>query len=592
MKLLELKTVPKPLFNPISFNNGLNIIYGYKDENDPNSLHGIGKSLLLDLIDFALLADYKPSGNSRLVKAVTNTKLGAQTIVLKFKVDNVVYRISRSFKNFNQARFGLDSETHKEESVKNLRPLLASLIFYRKDYEGVYSDDWYSKLMKFFIKIQRSSGESFTNPVKFSYDPVLFLNQLHLFLLNINNSLLSDTLDLYKEISTYKNLLSTSLSFIKKNYDVKNISELKTKIRYLKSRIKRIDERITAKNSSAELTLLNEEANKFNNKIKQHLLLINAYQLRKKELVGKRDNISDSKIDETQIIYSQFNEMLGNNSKKTLSEVKSFRQKLFESRKDFIHAEIEELKSGIAYSKHIIEELSEKQTKIFNKLSYKKPLEDLETVYQRKTDLVSEISEKSTILKNYIDIEKHLNQLKKKKDSLGDYFTAFIDSHTFEVIALQNRINFLYSTIIAPLSSSTSFALSKAQNDDNIILNILPNQRYSHGKNQARTLIYDLAVLFNGIENNLHLPKFLIHDGIFDSIDHSHFSNLYNYCKKLEKEKVEFQYIITLNQYINKNDSKESEPNKEEPDKISHETLIKESIHKLTPKNKLLGKDF
>ena len=140
------------------------------------------------------------------------------------------------------------------------------------------------------------------------------------------------------------------------------------KIRYLKSRIKRIDERITAKNSSAELTLLNEEANKFNNKIKQHLLLINAYQLRKKELSGKRDNISDSKIDETQIIYSQFNEMLGNNSKKTLSEVKSFRQKLFESRKEFIHAEIEELKSGIAYSKHIIEELSEKQTKIFNKL--------------------------------------------------------------------------------------------------------------------------------------------------------------------------------------------------------------------------------
>jgi hypothetical protein len=55
----------------------------------------------------------------------------------------------------------------------------------------------------------------------------------------------------------------------------------------------------------------------------------------------------------------------------------------------------------------------------------------------------------------------------------------------------------------------------------------------------------------------------------------------------LEKEKVEFQYIITLNQYINKNESDEKDSNK-----ISHEILLDKAVKKLSPKSKLLKKEF
>ena len=35
----------------------------------------------------------------------------------------------------------------------------------------------------------------------------------------------------------------------------------------------------------------------------------------------------------------------------------------------------------------------------------------------------------------------------------------------------------------------------------------------SKGRNQGRTLVYDLSVLFNAIENKLSGPRFLVHDG-------------------------------------------------------------------------------
>ena len=60
--------------------------------------------------------------------------------------------------------------------------------------------------------------------------------------------------------------------------------------------------------------------------------------------------------------------------------------------------------------------------------------------------------------------------------------------------------------------------------------------------------VYDLAVLFNMIENNIKGPRFLVHDSIFDSLDKAHLNSLFIYLSEKEKQKINFQYIVTLNE--------------------------------------------
>ncbi|KAF0147691.1 MAG: hypothetical protein FD188_3527, partial [Ignavibacteria bacterium] len=65
MKLKKLYTIPTQIFDTVVFHDGINFIFGIKDDTD-ESLNGIGKSLLLDFLDFTLLGSFTLNNNSRL----------------------------------------------------------------------------------------------------------------------------------------------------------------------------------------------------------------------------------------------------------------------------------------------------------------------------------------------------------------------------------------------------------------------------------------------------------------------------------------------------------------------------------------------
>ena len=92
-----------------------------------------------------------------------------------------------------------------------------------------------------------------------------------------------------------------------------------------------------------------------------------------------------------------------------------------------------------------------------------------------------------------------------------------------------------------------------------------------------------LLSFFHAIKMKIRTPKFIIHDGIFDSMDKAHFISLYNFLKE---ENISFQYIITLNEEGDL-DKKFGNFNK-----ITSEVLEIDSIITLTPSNKLFGKNF
>jgi uncharacterized protein YydD (DUF2326 family) len=104
----------------------------------------------------------------------------------------------------------------------------------------------------------------------------------------------------------------------------------------------------------------------------------------------------------------------------------------------------------------------------------------------------------------------------------------------------------------------------------------------STGKNQLRTLIYDMAVLLNNINQNLNAPHFIIHDGIFENLDKSHFFAFIKFIEDLLEKGAKFQYILTLNEHNYFKEIKDFEKDK----------IITNSIIQLTPNSKLLNQAF
>ena len=105
MLLAKLYTEPKT-FEPVVFRPGINFIFGKKEKvenkkitsKSKNPLNNIGKSTFLDLLDFALLANYG-SSNKRLFAAYNKGYLKNKTVVLEFKIDSDEYTLKRSFES-------------------------------------------------------------------------------------------------------------------------------------------------------------------------------------------------------------------------------------------------------------------------------------------------------------------------------------------------------------------------------------------------------------------------------------------------------------------------------------------------------------
>ena len=66
------------------------------------------------------------------------------------------------------------------------------------------------------------------------------------------------------------------------------------------------------------------------------------------------------------------------------------------------------------------------------------------------------------------------------------------------------------------------------------------------GRYRQKMMLYDLCLFFNIIDRKMPLPRFLIHDGIFHTMENRIKVNLLNYIHRRSLSQV-FQYIATFN---------------------------------------------
>ncbi|MBI5122798.1 DUF2326 domain-containing protein [Candidatus Roizmanbacteria bacterium] len=591
MFLNKLYSEPAGLFDLIEFKEGINIIFGKKDSHSDakKSLNGIGKSTTLDLIDFSLLSSFTKEHNSRLYSAKEKGLLKNYSIVLEFEINNDDYIIKRNFEKPNEIIFGktgaLEAYTYTDLKTK-----LCSLIFHTEQYVGKYSNTWLRSLLPFFIKIQKHKKEKFLDPIRYIKEKsIAELNQYHFLFMGIDNTYISQNYLIQENLKQKIPALKEVKRLVQEAYNVEDIGDTRNEIDKLNRDIEKLEVAIQQFQLEDQYKDTELEANVLTKEIKDKWF--ENFSDRKKIVSYKESfnldtTLSPRDLKKIQSLYDEANELLGNNIKKTLEQAISYRKQLSESRKEFISQEIKNLESKVDGREAEIINLSKKRAELFDFLGVKEAIKDLTEAFSMLSEKKGEVSDLEAKLKTYDTLEFEKLDLEKEEKLLEIEIKKFISEiQTLQVPDMSKIFLDIYNSIY-PEAKDPLFSINENFNmDAKIEIKIEFPAMFSKGKNQGRTLVYDLAVLFHAIEKNITCPRFLIHDGIFDGMDKAHLVHLYEYLED-KKTTKKFQYIITLNEEGTLTGNFGS------ADKINPENIAKEAIIVLTPSKKLFNTDY
>lgn len=591
MFLKKIYSEPE-VFHPVAFVNGINYIFGKKEVANlnevKNSLNGIGKSTFLDLIDFALLANFNKKERKRLHQAYQKGILKGVSIILDFEIDNIDYSLKRSFDKPSLILFSVNNDSYKEFQIKNLKPILCDLVF-KRNYLGIYSNSWLRQLLPFYIKIHSPEKELFTNPIKYIRESrEIELNFLHFFLLDIDNTIAYKNFQTQSELSKLDTTIKEANNIIKETLGHFNMPDIESKLFKYKQDIEKLENSIKLFELSEKYKIDRDKLNLLTQEIKELIFLNSNDEFiiqNYKESLSIDVNIKPANI---QRLYAEFNRLLADNIRKSLDDAVAFRNNLIKSRRDFIQNEIDLITSVINERENLINEKTSERANIFNILKTNEAITDLTEAHFT----LNKLKEEESGLNNKIQIIKDL-QIKRVKINgiINDIeekilgFEQSIESHKFRFSK-----NFLeiYNALYPELDDTSVFNITSNFNSiAKIQFNILSNnEMLSKGRNQGRTLIYDLAVLFHSIDYNIKLPLFLIHDGILEGMDKTHFIELVKFLESKVSHNYRFQYIISLNE------EGELTDNFGDADEVNPFKIEKEAVLVLTPNKLLFNRKF
>lgn len=589
MYLRSLYSEPAGLFSTVVFKDGVNFIFGKKDttEDSKESLNGIGKTTVLDLLDFCLLASHQKNHNPRIDQA--KELLAGHSIVLEIEIANHIYVIKRTIEEPNMALFGEKDNLH-EFKIDDLKESLSEMVLLRKQYQGVFYLKWWRKLISFFLKIQKHKKDRFLDPIKYiSESSVAELNQYQLFLLGIDNSLAVKNYRILCNLKDKKPLIREIKKLLEETYEIKSIKDAQNTISSLKREIEQLQRATENFVLADQYRDAEQRANQLTSEIKS-LWFDNHRDRRQiesyRESYSMDDGLTDSELTRVKRLYDELRDELGEKVSKTLEEARKFRQQLRESRREFLSAELKRLQTDINAREGRISQIESERKHLFTFLDAREAIKDLTGAYSTLTEKQKVLSDLEGKLKNYNTLEFERLDLEKEAKVLEIEIKKFIDDVQNDYLPTLSSIFVEVYNAIYPRSKDSLFTFTdQFTTDAKMQIDIEFPAMMSKGKNQGRTLVYDIAVLLNMIKRELPGPRFIVHDGIFDGMDKAHLAHLYHFIES-KKQVDRFQYVVTLNE-----EGTLSE-NFGPADEISPDKIAKEAILVLTPTRKLFGRDF
>ena len=530
-RIRKLYTYPE-VTDPINFTDGLNFILGVKDESSDKT-NGVGKSLSIEFLNFALLSSIE---RSRVSRIPTDVFPRDTEVCLDFEIDGEMHTLRRSPKNSREPKLISNGRETVFSSVADASSYLRERLFAHSERKS----PTFRSILGPLMRDERSEFKSLvacydTNrTIPDDYTP-------HLFLFGLN-------VEVYLSIRTAITEIDELTKDIRKiDENVKllrnaSISDARSHLNELISEVKEIERSIDALENVSGYEFVKDDLMHLESNLEE---LRRRKSLLGQKLARTRVIVEAKKISSKDIadFFEQISERLGDAIRRDLQEVYRFKEKIDDFQNQLIHEQRNVMLHDIAKLNqeiHVIDHQYTEKLKILDQQGNLKNLKQTYAAYMGKAD---EASQLKTFISRFdvLNTRKRQVRTKKENDLLqlhSDIQAAkeVLDSFERDVLKIHEYIqgNRIASFEINPLDKKQVIEINMRIYDDG-----------SHSVEREKVFIYDIALLLNE-HTTCHHPGFLVHDNIFDVDQDTLRRSIRFLFEKAEFAKQQ-QYILTLN---------------------------------------------
>ncbi|MCZ7454392.1 DUF2326 domain-containing protein [Rhizobium rhizogenes] len=519
------------MIDPVVFGDGVNIVMGESDTTSSKN-NGVGKSLCIEFVNFALLKRKSDSRVTRIPKATFDP---TTFICVDFVMHGIPYTIKRSVAEAEHPRITVAGRETTFAKVEDATDFLASLMFGNSEVKIGFRE-----ILGPLIRDERSEFKSIVScfdtksRAPDNYAP-------HLMLLGVDVDIYRSIKGILKELDdivTEERRIRDSVQLVRQ----KELDEARSDLNALEEEVDKIREGIDALENEAAYDLVKDEILEIEDAMAE---------LRgRKEVLSRRSArlapiATEQSVDseEIQEFYNQLRAGLGTSIVRDLEEVLSFKAKIEQFQRHLLTEKSAVIDTEIRTINKQLADLDRRYSKLVAVLDQDGELRNLRQTYasyQAKSDEYGQ-------LKSFFDRYDQLlmDRQRKKMEIEGErlQLQASISVAAERVRSFEKTILTIHQFIQGNRKASFEVRTTTKKHIVEIVLRI--DDDGSHSVEREKVFIYDIALLLNDFTKPRH-PGLLIHDNIFD-VDNDTLEKSLEYLLTRAPLEDDQQYILTLN---------------------------------------------
>ena len=507
-------------FHPVEFHDGLNVILGKRTKANSKTTNGVGKSLIIKLIDFCL-------GSDKIDEF--SDPLKGWIFYLDVEIQGTIHHISRAIDN--QTKLTFDDQ---ELGCKKFREKLSSEIDQNDDFS-------FRQIISKFLRREKYAYTSFDKYVEKEQEAdvcailiyLLGLDYKYCFRKKANKVSINELKDFKK---TYKNnsAIKDVLDINDNNIDIE-ISNLEYEIEEKECLLAETKFAENYEDIKGKTVVLSQELNFLENE-KFYL------ERRKENILQGLEKTNSVSLSDVRNLYEKANIAWNSELSHNLEEVESFHNQLFEKRKIELNKELLIVEENLATAN---KELNKKQQEYNQLISFLRTHSDIDEYYEQLKYIDALKDKKNELLKIQSlekDFENKIIELKKDKNNEDANAQVYIESVN-KVIKELNKIFISYAKKLYP-DKTSGLSIQNNTGDNQTRFDIYPKIT-SDGSDGIKEMIifcFDLMILKRKVTSQ----GFIYHDSLLVSdVDARQKEILFNIVKE---EIGDLQYIININE--------------------------------------------
>lgn len=531
LQIKKLYSYPE-IFDAIEFERGVNFILGEPSE-DSAKTNGVGKSVAIEFMNFALLNNYAGSR----VKKVPESICPLDTVIsIDLWINEETVTVHRCPGTQNQPTIVAKEKRHEFQNIEDARSFLESIVFTKTDNERPS----FRSLLSILMRDERSEFKSIVN----GFDTATKIPDdysAHLYLLGIKVEIYRRVRTLQKEVSRLKSKISDFQKSVEMLRD-KKLDEARADLNELDSEVALIERDIenleNFESSDALQTEIQNLDNRISDKRRAAAILMN--KLSQLEPV-EREKLQISTEELTEY-YNDLKEGLGDLVSRDLNELKSFKEKVYRFQDDVLQKRRTSLEQELTQIKSELRILDKEYQKKLRQLDQGGALRTLKQAfanYQEKSDQLADLR---SFIHGYDTADTARREKNVEKDTEVLRLQSNIDRIEVEVRSFEETILSIHNFVMG--NRQASFTINTVEKAQVIEIVLRIDSDGSHSVDREKTFIYDFSLLINENTSKRHLG-FLVHDNLFD-VDTDTLKRSLKFILN-QQDKLKGQYIVTLN---------------------------------------------